>query len=271
MPLTMTPPDEFMRWKDRVIYHVYREMSDDRREYWYGTCPFESNDFEFDVRDLPVPPGTDGKHELVIQSAIDSGLIQFPEHTETTETPVIKATAWSDNRAVEVEFNAGEYFTTAYDDEIMGLAMIEWRGDVEADQVALYYEDRDYRLANLFHYIATTDLPEDFSGFECAVDEESAMSWLRQHRGELYWKIRVAQGTAVAIEAHVEETLTISKFATTHVEPEKAADEEAVLDAAHSAIYDRLAVDMESGWASESSAHGELSATVNKTVFTRAV
>lgn len=269
MPLTMTPPEEFMRWKGRAIYHVYREMSGDRREYWYGTCPFESDDFEFDVRDLPVPPGTDGRHELVIQSAIDAGLIQFPEHTETTETPVIKATAWSDNRAVEVAFNAEAYFTVAYDDEIMALAMIEWRGDVAADQVALYYEDRDYRLANLFHYIATTDLPKDLSGFECAVDEESAMAWLRQHREDLYWKIRVAQGTAVAIEAHVEETLTISKFATTYVEAKKAAEEEAVLEAAHSAIYNRLAIDMDSGWASESDAEGELTATVGEQVFTR--
>ncbi len=274
MPYAWVEPEAFITYKGRTVYHAYND-SPDPIEYWYSASLCDEEGFEFDVRELPVPNGvTPDNHRLIVQSAIDAKLIKFPEESgdEGKAPAMIVASAWSDDHRVEVDFDACDYFAQASDDAICALAAIGWRGDLAADAVALHYQDKDYRLARLFHYLSVTALPEDHSGFECSVDRESAMAWLQKHREGLYWQVRAVEGSAVAIQASVEETLTITKFSCTYVEIEQADSEEAVLDAAYEAIYGHLAIDMESGWASESgSASGELVAQIGQEQYRRAI
>jgi len=51
---------------------------------------------------------------------------------------MIKAKAWSDDRNVEVEFDATPYFQQASALEILQLACCGWAGDYPADDVATY-------------------------------------------------------------------------------------------------------------------------------------
>ena len=102
--------------------------------------------------------------------------------SETDEMPIIKAETHDDNHDYEVTFDALPWFEQATDEEILALAAIEWGGDQEADQVAIFMEDLDENVATMFNH-------KKNCGFECNVDEESAMAWLKEYRPHLYEKI----------------------------------------------------------------------------------
>jgi hypothetical protein len=108
---------------------------------------------------------------------------------------VIQAEAHSDDRVFEVQFDAGEWFKQATDDEIGRLARCGWGGDYPADSVAHFMADHSPPLAKLFEYlehIAGLPSKKNVCGFECHVDEDAAMSWLRQFKPELAKKIEPA-------------------------------------------------------------------------------
>lgn len=95
--------------------------------------------------------------------------------------PCISAEAHSDDRVFEVEFDAADWFAQASDEEITALAEIEWRGDREADEVAEYFTSNS-ELATLFDYVGK----KGNIGFECSIDPDDAMAWVKQHRPELW-------------------------------------------------------------------------------------
>ena len=106
---------------------------------------------------------------------------------------VIPAEAHSDDRVFEVPFDAQEWFKQAADEEILRLAESGWSGDYPADSVAHFMAERHPPLAKLFEYlehIATLPSKKDLRGFECSVDDEAAMTWLRQFKTELATKIK---------------------------------------------------------------------------------
>ena len=72
MPFTTEhiEPELLLIFKDVRIYHCYKNDNfDSRFEYWYSTDILERFDYEFDVRELPVPEETDEKdHSAIVIS-----------------------------------------------------------------------------------------------------------------------------------------------------------------------------------------------------------
>lgn len=98
---------------------------------------------------------------------------------------MIKAECHSDDRCVEVTFDATPWFEKATNDEIIELAGCGWGGDYPADEVAEHMACHVDSIADMFIYIRNRNKIETI-GFECHVDEEDAMNWLAIHRPELY-------------------------------------------------------------------------------------
>jgi hypothetical protein len=84
-----------------------------------------------------------------------------------------------------VEFDAGPWFRWATVNDIRALANCGWGGDQPADVVAEDLARRDPNVKGLF---ASLDLIRDVPtkknchGFECRVDPNSAMAFLKNHR-----------------------------------------------------------------------------------------
>lgn len=95
---------------------------------------------------------------------------------------LVKAEAHSDDRRVEVNFDASAWFAQASDNDIRKLANVGWGGDYDADAVADYFSSS--ATSELYEYLYSKFVPKDV-GFECNVDEISAMTWLAVHRPAL--------------------------------------------------------------------------------------
>lgn len=102
--------------------------------------------------------------------------------TDTVETlsGEVKAECHTDDRKIEVKFNAAEWFATAAIAEILALAKIGWGGNYESDYVAKLCSVSNTELNDLFNYVGVTK-----SGFECYVEEDSAMKWLEDNRPDV--------------------------------------------------------------------------------------
>ena len=94
---------------------------------------------------------------------------------------MIKAQCWSDDRCVEVEFDATPWFKQANKKQISELAVCGWCGAYPSDAVAHYMANRDKQVAEMFTYL---DLRSRITtiGFECAVDVNDALCWLKRWR-----------------------------------------------------------------------------------------
>ena len=87
-----------------------------------------------------------------------------------------------DLRQLEVQFDAAPWFARASEDEIRALRGIGWGGNYEADDVARFFEDRHPEIGALMLFCRTACRV----GFECHIDENRAMQWLRLHRPQLW-------------------------------------------------------------------------------------
>lgn len=111
---------------------------------------------------------------------------------------MIEATAYSDDRLYEVDFDATPWFDSADGNAILRLAACGWRGDYPADQVV--YDTIDYgigeasdKLKEMMGYVAR----KKDMGFECEVDKQQALDWLQSNRPRLAISIedRQAKGS----------------------------------------------------------------------------
>ena len=98
----------------------------------------------------------------------------------------IKAEAHSDDRAIEVTFDAIKWFKKASGKEIQDLATCGFGGNYPADQVAIDMAGSNKELKRMFDYIEVA--PGD-QGFECHVDSANAVKWLRVNRPKIYHKV----------------------------------------------------------------------------------
>lgn len=108
--------------------------------------------------------------------------------------PVIRAEAHSDDHNVEIEFDAVRWFKQAADDDILDLAECGWGGDYPADAVAMFFDGKRNGTGGLFRYLETIAddwSKKDLRGFECNVNEEDAIKWLRKHRPAVLRRIPV--------------------------------------------------------------------------------
>ena len=101
------------------------------------------------------------------------------------DAPEISAEAWSDDRLVDVTFDARRWFLTATDEDIRELAACGWGQDFPADRVAQSLAGSHRELAAMFAHIERMNRDRTVMGFECQVDPSSAIAWLRDHRPAL--------------------------------------------------------------------------------------
>jgi hypothetical protein len=94
---------------------------------------------------------------------------------------MIKAECHSDDRCVEVDFDATPWFEKASEKEVMSLFRCGWRGDYPSDAVAHFMADLNESIAEMFLYLGIRAKKEEI-GFECSVNEEDAMIWLKANR-----------------------------------------------------------------------------------------
>ena len=121
-------------------------------------------------------------------------------------TPAVIGRVWSDDRNVEATFNAGHWFRTATDAEIMALAAIGWRGDAESDDVALRVGVVEPDVRKVLAYVEA--MPRHLEvGFECEVDEKSALAWLAAHRIGLWARVLCASNDVRLLRAEEPEVL----------------------------------------------------------------
>lgn len=93
----------------------------------------------------------------------------------------ISAEAYTDGRAVEITFDAKEWFEQATDDEISDLIACGYGGDQPADAVAQYFTGKLRSVDLLFEFIN-----HDIGlGFECHIDKDDAENWIAANRSQL--------------------------------------------------------------------------------------
>ena len=93
----------------------------------------------------------------------------------------IQAEAHSDDRVVEVIFDAQQWFEQASDDEILALRDCGFGGDYPSDAVALFTAEHDEKVKRLFTYLDILGEGRKTMGFECHVEESDAEVWLIEH------------------------------------------------------------------------------------------
>lgn len=216
MPIAYVEPETFFEYRGVSVYRVYK--NDDINNpltYFYTTSYEEDEAFEFDVRDLPRPDRIAGdSHALIIQAAIDKPngpLIDIANQTLLPEKRTVEGKAWLDNQAASVAFDSSTWLISASESEVLDLAGCDWRGDYGADAVAQGMALLDWRVAEFFGvHSYLNQFSNEPIGFECCVDEDAALDFLKEHRNDLYWKVMVDAGKAVMVEATSHDDLTMS-------------------------------------------------------------
>ena len=79
------------------------------------------------------------------------------------------------------------FFEDAPDDDLFELANVKWGGDVPADRVAYFMEDRNKKIRKMFEYLHSPSVRDrkDPPGFECYVNGPDAIKWLKKNRPRL--------------------------------------------------------------------------------------
>jgi hypothetical protein len=89
----------------------------------------------------------------------------------------IFATARSDDYAVQLTFDAVDWFRQCTAQELADLIAIEFGGNYASDAVAQFFSDTT--TESLFAYI---DLDPHVFGFECHIDRYRALRWMEENR-----------------------------------------------------------------------------------------
>lgn len=95
----------------------------------------------------------------------------------------------SDDRNVEVHFDAIPWFKQASDKDIVDLAACGWGGDCPSDEVAQWMAKKVSKIADMFTYLTFINgdpVKKNCQGFECHVEGNEAMNWLRINRKTVY-------------------------------------------------------------------------------------
>lgn len=123
--------------------------------------------------------------------------------TGLSETGIL-AEVHSDDRVFEIKFDSTAWFRQASDDDILKLAGVEWGGAYAADKIAEFH-DKDPEIAELFNYLHLIRGRQNAIGFECHVNAESAMVWLKKHRNGLWARILCQENDVSLVQAQEPE------------------------------------------------------------------
>jgi hypothetical protein len=94
---------------------------------------------------------------------------------------MIKAECHSDDRKVEVTFDAEPFLNQADTSAIKALIACGLGGDYAADRVAEYMMDHDPKVKKMFDYTSLVD-----EGFECHIEDAQAFwNWVKKNKPAL--------------------------------------------------------------------------------------
>lgn len=141
----------------------------------------------------------------IMRRLIGSPCVAIASADASLLTPAVSAEAHSDDRVYSAKFDAAPWFAQASVEEITNLYDIKWRGDYAADAVAHFFDDKNQDVSDLFKYIGKTQGTSRACGFECSVEGDEAMAWLKRHRRDV-WAVLLCHDKDVRlIEAQEEE------------------------------------------------------------------
>lgn len=221
MPTIWIEPALAMKVGNHPIYHAYdNDEADKLSLHCFTTDVSEIEDYEFNVRSLPVPLGVaPDNYKLIIEAALSDGLIFLPNDEKHEALPSkVPATLRSDDCAKELTFCIHEWLERATDKDIFALCNEGWSNSTAADSVVEWYKDHSYPVACLFYYLETEPLDEDVAGYQFSIDEELALSYLEENNPDSYWSAMCMLGKAIKVSGVVAEVLKIEKEVETHIE-----------------------------------------------------
>lgn len=115
----------------------------------------------------------------------DASRQSTPDTPDSMMSPPVEAEAWPDGRPFTVTFQANHYFAHANEQDIIALACCDWSLDYPADWVVEYTASFDSEVNRVFEYLSVADK----GGFECSVNGNQAMAWLKRHRPGVWAQI----------------------------------------------------------------------------------
>lgn len=98
---------------------------------------------------------------------------------------MISARVCTDDGVVHEEFDATWYFEQATFLDLVNLEGCGWGGDYPADDVAEFCRKRCKKLFNYLELV-NSDQQGDLVGFECHINREHVLEWLKEHRPPWY-------------------------------------------------------------------------------------
>lgn len=102
--------------------------------------------------------------------------------------PQVKATCYSDDRNVEIDFDAASFFanelneTQTLKNSIECLDACNFSGDYATDAIAEFYSESQTK--ELFDYLSTVNKKETKCGFFCSVEKGDVVAWLKAYKPE---------------------------------------------------------------------------------------
>ena len=173
----LSPPSVLARWT-RKENHLIRKGSTIAEVHSNGLVIF-------------VAAPVDGKLNLI---NVFPGERVMPGDSIGTIKPIaIAAECYDDLFHHRVTFDSVDWFVQASDQEIMDLAECGWGGNLPADAVAEFFENKNDDIDRVFKAVRFFNNPrwgyKRKIGFECQIEEDSAVNWLRVHRPNIYKKI----------------------------------------------------------------------------------
>lgn len=91
----------------------------------------------------------------------------------------------SDDHVFEVNFDATAWASQADLSQLQDLRECGYRGDYPADEVGLFYEDKNREIGELFSYIRRKNKKSRKNiGFEVWVDGDELEDWIEKNRPE---------------------------------------------------------------------------------------
>jgi len=104
---------------------------------------------------------------------------------------MVQAECHSDDRVIEVDFDATPWFVHASHKELIELARCGFGGDYPADEVAIWMSEEKDDIAEMFTYIRLVNKKriKNMIGFECYVNRDQALEWIAKNIPTIYKRV----------------------------------------------------------------------------------
>ena len=249
MPMTWIEPEVLTTHRGVTVYHTYKnDCIEDRMTYWYSTDPMDSEDFCFDVRELPVPDGVEPEnHELIIAHALDNDLIDLADDLEVEpEEPAVKAVLRDDQTGISVAVDLAPWLDEASAETIAQIQKADWSGNEFAADITKWMDIRDYRVAGLAFRHREQIQDDTYKGVVIQAADVDVEQYLEENHPEKYGKALFINRLAVKFDGAVDEVITIRKYVSGYMPIPEPEFQECLVDEDTGELNETAIVDLRS-------------------------